>query len=277
MRHRGQPRPTTTRRLAFADLHAADVAVRLRRDVRRAAPLPASRRRLERTLPSPVVQVRRRALAKLRPRVVVGTSSGSCGGRSSSGTCSRLTRIRVHVVERPRIASTSTSFGSRWAAASGWRAFQRSSPASASSLRAARAISRSGFVLRRRPVGDGCGRGRLGAPCRPRRACAASRAARGAAHPPACGSAAATARRPDPPPRGAPRARAGRPASPPTRRCPRSGSPRSAKSAGTVASVKSAGSTSASSSQASGIETRASGVGRTEYAEATVRSLAFWL
>ncbi len=54
-------------------------------------------------------------------------------------------------------------------------------------------------------------------------------------------------------------------------------SPRSATRAGTVARVKSAGSTSAISSQSSGIETRASRVGRTEYAEATVRSLAFWL
>ena len=31
------------------------------------------------------------------------------------------------------------------------------------------------------------------------------------------------------------------------------------------------------SSHVSGVDTRASGVGRTEYAEATVRSFAFWL
>jgi hypothetical protein len=34
---------------------------------------------------------------------------GSCAGRSSSGTCCRLMRTRVHVVKRPRIESTSTS------------------------------------------------------------------------------------------------------------------------------------------------------------------------
>jgi hypothetical protein len=54
-------------------------------------------------------------------------------------------------------------------------------------------------------------------------------------------------------------------------------SPSRAKRAGTVRSVKSAGSHSGSSAQVMGAETRASGVGRTEYAEATVRSFAFWL
>ena len=46
-------------------------------------------------------------------------SSGSWAGRRSSGTCSRLTRTRAQVVERPRIESTSTSAGSRCRAASG--------------------------------------------------------------------------------------------------------------------------------------------------------------
>ena len=67
----------------------------------------------------------------------VGSSSGSgvsCGGRSSSGTLRRFTRMRVHVDERPRMESTSTSSTASCAAASGWRAFQRSSPASAASL-----------------------------------------------------------------------------------------------------------------------------------------------
>jgi hypothetical protein len=41
--------------------------------------------------------------------------------------------------------------------------------------------------------------------------------------------------------------------------------------------VKSAASQSATSFQWSGVETRASGSGRTEYAEQVVRSLAFWL
>ena len=58
---------------------------------------------------------------------------------------------------------------------------------------------------------------------------------------------------------------------------PAAASPRSAKRAGAVASVKAAGSQPATSSHSSGIETRASGVGRTDHAEATVRSLAFWL
>ena len=47
--------------------------------------------------------------------------------------------------------------------------------------------------------------------------------------------------------------------------------------AGIVRSVKSSGRHSASSSHVSGAETRASGLGRTEYALATVRSFAFWL
>ena len=45
------------------------------------------------------------------------TSRSSCGGRSDSGTCSRLMRMRVQVVERPRIESTRTSGGSSLAAA----------------------------------------------------------------------------------------------------------------------------------------------------------------
>ena len=52
----------------------------------------------------------------------------------ASGTCWRLTRMRVHVAKRPRIASTRTSAGARCAAASGCRARHRSRPASASSF-----------------------------------------------------------------------------------------------------------------------------------------------
>ena len=54
-------------------------------------------------------------------------------------------------------------------------------------------------------------------------------------------------------------------------------SPISAKREGIVSSVKSPGSQASTSSQASGADTRASGVGRTEYAAAIVRSFAFWL
>ena len=46
---------------------------------------------------------------------------------------------------------------------------------------------------------------------------------------------------------------------------------------GIVSTVKSRGSTSGTSLHASGADTRASGSGRTEYAEHVVRSLAFWL
>ena len=54
-------------------------------------------------------------------------------------------------------------------------------------------------------------------------------------------------------------------------------SPNRANREGIVASVKSAGSHESTSSQFSGADTRASAVGRTEYAAAVVRSFAFWL
>lgn len=54
-------------------------------------------------------------------------------------------------------------------------------------------------------------------------------------------------------------------------------SPSFAKRAGMVFSVKSPRSHTGTSSHVSGAETRPSGVGRTEYADATVRSFAFWL
>ena len=53
-------------------------------------------------------------------------------------------------------------------------------------------------------------------------------------------------------------------------------SPTSATRSRIVSTVKAAGSTSATSSQRSGADTRASGVGRTEYAVAIVRSRVFW-
>jgi len=54
-------------------------------------------------------------------------------------------------------------------------------------------------------------------------------------------------------------------------------SPCSVNRRGAVTSVNAAGSQSATSFHESGIETRASDVGRTDHADATVRSLAFWL
>jgi hypothetical protein len=54
-------------------------------------------------------------------------------------------------------------------------------------------------------------------------------------------------------------------------------SPSDAKRPGMETSVKSSVSTSGSSFQVTGADTAASGRGRTEYAEAMVRSRAFWL
>jgi len=58
---------------------------------------------------------------------------------------------------------------------------------------------------------------------------------------------------------------------------PAPGSPMAANRAGTVATVKASASQVGTSDQASGVDTRASGSGLTEYADATVRSFAFWL
>ena len=63
--------------------------------------------------------------------------------------------MRYQSVKRPRIESTRMSAGSSKATTERWRAFQRSKPASAFSLVAARAISIRGFVDARRPVGAG--------------------------------------------------------------------------------------------------------------------------
>ena len=75
----------------------------------------------------------------------------------------QVTRTRVQVDQRPRIASTSTSAGSRFAAASGWRAFHRSSPASASSLRRAPDLDQR--MLRRAGCASARRRTRGGSPC----------------------------------------------------------------------------------------------------------------
>src|SRR4029453_12445960 len=59
---------------------------------------------------------------------------------------------------------------------------------------------------------------------------------------------------------------------------PALGRPRSAgRRAGTVSIVNASASHPGTSSHRSGVETRASGVGRAEYCDATVRSFAFWL
>ena len=58
---------------------------------------------------------------------------------------------------------------------------------------------------------------------------------------------------------------------------PSHGSPRSAHRSSTAGRVNAAGSQPGTSAHVSGVETRASWVGRTDQAEATVRSKAFWL
>src|SRR6185437_811085 len=63
--------------------------------------------------------------------------------------------MRNQLVNRPRIWSTSTSRGSSSGQTSACRAFQLSSPSAASALDLARAISISGLVDLRRPVGLG--------------------------------------------------------------------------------------------------------------------------
>ena len=183
------------------------------------------------------------------PRVVVGIERLLAPAAAAPGTCSRLTRTRVQVDERPRIESTSTSAASSCAAASGWRAFQRSSPASASSFFAARPISMSGFVDTRRPARP--------RPLAPRRL-HARRLAR----------LLGVVRRP----RRVAQALRLLPGRELEQRLERAGllvdpacrSPIAAKRAGIVRSVNSSGRHSTSSSQVTGAETRASGFGRTE-------------
>src|SRR5207253_4464290 len=81
----------------------------------------------------------------------VGSSSGSgvsCGGLSFSGTLRRLTRMRVHVEDRPRIESTRTSSTANCFAASGFFFFQRSRPANALSLSGELATTINGIFVR---------------------------------------------------------------------------------------------------------------------------------
>ena len=81
----------------------------------------------------------------------VGSSSGSgvsCGGRDSSGTWRRFTRMRVHVDDLPRIESTKTSSTARCLATSACLLFHLSRPASAASLWGEFATTRSGIFVR---------------------------------------------------------------------------------------------------------------------------------
>ena len=90
------------------------------------------------------VHQRLRARKGLRGGFLIGVQ-GFLRRAQFSGTCCRLMRMRVQG-EAPAHGVYSTSAGSRCAAASGWRFFQRSRPASASSWRWARPISMSGCL-----------------------------------------------------------------------------------------------------------------------------------
>ena len=204
-----------------------------------------------------------------------GRASPAAGARSRArGAGSRGSRVQVD--ERPRIESTSTSSTARCPAASGWLAFQRSSPASAASLFGRVRDDDERHLRPRRPLRllvAALSSWPVAARAHPARA----EARRAALPRPSSGSAAATARRRAPRPRRARRARGASRAIPAVSSIPACGSPIAAKRAGIVSTVKSAGSHAGTSSQVSGADTRASGSGRTEYAEQVVRSLAFWL
>ena len=145
----------------------------------------------------------------LRRHSRVGSSSGSgvsCGGRSSSGTCRKFTRMRVHVEDRPRIESTSTSSTARSLAASPCLLFHRSRP-----------CQRGALVGRVRHHHQRHLRPRSLSPLRPWRAKEPPAALR----PPSCESAAAMAHRPVPQPRPSPRVPATARANRAPRPCPR--------------------------------------------------------
>jgi hypothetical protein len=166
--------------------------------------------------------------------------SCSCGGRSASGTCCRFTRTLYQSELDPRIPSTSTSAGCSGGTTSACRDFHSSSASSASGLVLVRATSMSGITDCRRPE-----------PLPPRGAFSAGP------------SSAARARSPS--------------SVPTASSMPVWGSPNSAKRSGTVGTVNCSGLAERTSSHVSGVETRASGSGLMEYADATVRSFAFWL
>src|ERR1700690_2549319 len=174
--------------------------------------------------------------------------------------------MRVHVDEEPRIESTNTSSTARRLAASACLLFHRSRPASAASLLGELATTSNGIFVRGAFFAAGLaavGLAREGATRGASPSILRKCGGHGASPSPAASSFAASSSSPS-----------SEPASPFMAAC---GSPISAKRPGIVSTVKSAGSQSGTSCQYRGAETRASGSGRTEYAEHVVRSLAFWL
>src|ERR1700712_2428895 len=148
--------------------------------------------------------------------------------------------MRYQIELGPRMPSTRTSTASRRLAAAGYWAFHTSSAAIASSLVLVRAISINGIDDALRPDFDA-----------PFGAFSAGPASLARSSSPSREPAASS--------------------------MPSHGSPMSAYRAATVAKVKDSGTQSGTSCQCSGVDTLASARERTEYADATVRSLAFWL
>ena len=143
------------------------------------------RRQVDGSTPGPLVR-----------HVVVGIERFLRRPQRPPGTCCRLTRMRVHVLKRPRIASTSTSAGCEVRRRLGM-----------ARLPALEAGERVVFLRRAADLDQRMLRVRRRLR---RRRFAASTAARAAARPPASCSAAATARRPGLRAPAAPTARAAR-------------------------------------------------------------------
>src|ERR1700730_4937591 len=168
--------------------------------------------------------------------------------------------MRVQVEDLPRMESTSTSSVERKPTISTCLLFHLSRPASAADLSGEFATTMSGIFTRGFFIADLARDGATrGASDSILRKCGGQ----GASPRPAASSLSASS--------------SNLPSEPGSASMPACGSPMFAKRGGIVKIVNSAGSQSGTSSQCSGAETRASGSGRTEYAEHVVRSLAFWL
>src|SRR6266404_5532927 len=166
--------------------------------------------------------------------------------------------MRVHVDDRPRIESISTSSAARNLATSACLLFQLSRPSCAASLSGDFATTTSGIFDRGLFAVDFAREGatRRGLTLH----LAKVRGQRASPRPSASSFAASSSNCSN---------------EPGAESMPACGSPNSAKRLGTVSTVKSDGSQSGTSCQCSGVDTRASATGRTEYAEQVVRSLAF--
>jgi len=168
--------------------------------------------------------------------------------------------MRVHVDDRPRIESTSTSSTARRPAIVACFVLHLSRPARAAALSGEFATTMRGIFVRGFLTDDLAREGATrGASDSILRKCGGQGAS---PRPPASSLSASSSNF------------SSEPGAVSMAAC---GSPIFAKRSGIVNIVKSAGSLSGTSCQSRGAETRASGSGRTEYAEHVVRSFAFWL